>query len=100
MSLDKPNESNLLKAINYKDDLEMPPTGKLTSKDIDILTRWVKMGAPFPAGTVATKEAKTESKASADALGGISFDRRGLGARGLRYEKLDQLTMEVLLGVR
>src|SRR6266436_4355236 len=67
VSRDKPNESNLLKAINYKDDLEMPPTGKLAAKDIDILTRWVKMGAPFPAGAVATKKAKTESKAAGDA---------------------------------
>ena len=29
-----------------------------------------------------------------------AFDRPGLGARGLGYEKLDQLTIEVLLGVR
>src|SRR5437870_12425432 len=67
VSRDKPNESNLVKAINYKDDLEMPPTGKLAAKDIDILTRWVKMGAPFPAGAVATREAKAESKAAGGA---------------------------------
>jgi len=40
------------------------------------------------------------SKASADALSGIAFDRPGLGARGRRYEKLDQLATELLLGVR
>jgi xylose isomerase len=40
------------------------------------------------------------SRASADALKGFTFDRKGLGARGLGYEKLDQLTLEVLLGVR
>jgi xylose isomerase len=40
------------------------------------------------------------SKATADALKGYSFDRKALGARGLGYEKLDQLTLEVLLGVR
>ncbi len=40
------------------------------------------------------------SKATADALKGYTFDRKGLGARGLGYEKLDQLTLEVLLGVR
>jgi xylose isomerase len=28
------------------------------------------------------------------------FDRKALGERGLKYEKLDQLTVEVLLGVR
>ena len=29
-----------------------------------------------------------------------SFDRKALGARGLNYERLDQLTLEVILGVR
>jgi xylose isomerase len=29
-----------------------------------------------------------------------SFDRTGLAARGLKYERLDQLTMDILLGVR
>lgn len=29
-----------------------------------------------------------------------SFDRAGLAARGLKYERLDQLTMDILLGVR
>ncbi len=28
------------------------------------------------------------------------FDREALGARGLSYERLDQLTVELLLGVR
>jgi xylose isomerase len=28
------------------------------------------------------------------------FDREKLGARGLKYERLDQLTTELLLGVR
>jgi xylose isomerase len=40
------------------------------------------------------------SKATVDALRGYAFDRKALGARGLGYEKLDQLTLEVLLGVR
>ena len=30
----------------------------------------------------------------------VEFDRDALGKRGLPYEKLDQLTSEVLLGVR
>ena len=33
-------------------------------------------------------------------LKAASFDRKALGARGLRYELLDQLTVELLLGVR
>jgi len=35
-----------------------------------------------------------------DALLRQSFDRAALAGRGLAYERLDQLTMEVLLGVR
>jgi xylose isomerase len=34
------------------------------------------------------------------ALQSASFDRAALGARGLAYERLDQLTNELLLGVR
>ena len=40
------------------------------------------------------------SSQKADALKAETFDRSALGARGLRYERLDQLTVEVLLGVR
>jgi len=40
------------------------------------------------------------SRATADALKAATFDRKSLGARGLKYERLDQLTIEVLLGIR
>jgi xylose isomerase len=40
------------------------------------------------------------SAATADALKGYTFDRKAMGARGLAYERLDQLTVEVILGVR
>jgi xylose isomerase len=40
------------------------------------------------------------SRATANALKGHVFDRKALGARGLKYERLDQLTVEVILGVR
>jgi xylose isomerase len=36
----------------------------------------------------------------ASALKSENFDRRALAARGLQYERLDQLTVEILLGVR
>jgi xylose isomerase len=35
-----------------------------------------------------------------EALAGATFDRKRIAARGLGYEQLDQLTVEVLLGVR
>jgi xylose isomerase len=40
------------------------------------------------------------SSQKADALKAENFDRSALSARGLKYERLDQLTVEVLLGVR
>ena len=40
------------------------------------------------------------SSQKADALKAQSFDRSALSARGLKYERLDQLTVEILLGVR
>jgi xylose isomerase len=46
----------------------------------------------------AYKGQYTAEKAAA--LKAASFDRIAFGKRGLKYEKLDQLTVEVLLGVR
>jgi xylose isomerase len=40
------------------------------------------------------------SSAKANQLKAMTFDRVALGQRGLPYEQLDQLTMELLLGVR
>ncbi len=40
------------------------------------------------------------SKTAAQALVGEQFDRKAIAARGLDYERLDQLTTEILLGVR
>jgi xylose isomerase len=42
----------------------------------------------------------TYSAEKATALKAASFDRVALGARGLAYERLDQLTVELLLGIR
>ncbi|HSB09900.1 MAG TPA: xylose isomerase [Blastocatellia bacterium] len=40
------------------------------------------------------------SKANAAELQSRSFDRTSLASKGLKYERLDQLTMDLLLGVR
>ncbi len=39
-------ESTIIDAINY-DSLEMPPDGKLPKSQIDLLTTWIKLGAPW-----------------------------------------------------
>jgi len=53
--LDQPDESNLLKAVNYKGGLEMPPAGKLAPEQIDTLTKWVKAGLPMKKSGGAVK---------------------------------------------
>jgi len=48
VNLKEPDKSLLLAMISYKDiDHEMPPKAKLSQEDIDILTQWVKLGAPY-----------------------------------------------------
>jgi mono/diheme cytochrome c family protein len=44
----KPEEGFLVSAINYGDDYQMPPKGKLKGADIAALTEWVKRGVPWP----------------------------------------------------
>ena len=45
----KPEESPLVAAIRYEGP-EMPPKGKLAPRQVEALTQWVKMGAPWPGG--------------------------------------------------
>ncbi|MBM84053.1 MAG: hypothetical protein CMJ78_26165 [Planctomycetaceae bacterium] len=46
----KPDASLLISAIQYDPnaDFQMPPKGKLPSKEIAVLTEWIRRGAAFP----------------------------------------------------
>ncbi len=44
----KPGDSLLVKAIRHTDSPKMPPKERLPDREIDILTRWVQMGLPWP----------------------------------------------------
>ncbi len=64
----KPDESLLIEAILYGDDgYQMPPSGKLPQEIINNLTRWVKIGAPWPKeqapGTVKRQEFNLQERA-------------------------------------
>jgi xylose isomerase len=50
-------------------------------------------------GTTDVFKGKYTSEKAA-ALKAFSFDRAALGARGMQYERLDQLTIELIMGVR
>ncbi len=43
----KAADSPLVQAIRYE-SFEMPPSGKLPEREIEILTKWVEIGAPWP----------------------------------------------------
>ena len=43
-----PDGSRLIEAISYRQELKMPPSGKLPDEQIADLTSWIRMGAPDP----------------------------------------------------
>ncbi len=52
-----PDQSLLIKAVRYHDDLHMPPNGKLADKQIAALEQWVKLGAPWPGASATATDA-------------------------------------------
>ncbi len=52
----EPEKSKLIAAIRYGGDIEMPPKGKLPDEEISVLTRWVELGLPWPAGGDASEK--------------------------------------------
>ncbi|MCH8830379.1 MAG: hypothetical protein IID45_12455, partial [Planctomycetes bacterium] len=64
VSLKEPGKSLLIQVINYK-IYEMPPSKKLPQAKIDILTKWVKMGAPVSQADLKSKTAHAKKQAPA-----------------------------------
>jgi mono/diheme cytochrome c family protein len=62
IDLDSPQASLFLEAINYQ-SYEMPPSGKLPREQIQLLTRWVKVGAPWPDADSAPARPQREHEA-------------------------------------
>ncbi len=58
---DKPGESLLATAVEYSnDELQMPPSGKLSDEKIAALKKWIEMGAPWPDGYEAAPKAPAQ----------------------------------------
>ncbi len=51
-----PEKSLLVKAILQDGKLKMPKNKKLKRDEIDALTQWIKMGAPWPGGATPAKK--------------------------------------------
>jgi mono/diheme cytochrome c family protein len=55
----EPDRSLLVKAVRQTDDeIKMPPTAKLSNRQIDDLAQWVRMGAPWTGGDVVAAPVK------------------------------------------
>ncbi len=64
-----PDDSLIIQGIRYQDsDFEMPPKKKLPEKEIAVLEKWVKLGAPWPKNDT--------SVAQVDALGFTEKQRK------------------------
>ncbi len=63
----RPEESLMIQAVAHRhEELKMPPKGKLPEAEVALLTRWVAMGAPWPAGSGQGKVATAGTDAAAD----------------------------------
>ncbi len=61
----RPDASLLIKAVYGRDGLKrMPPKGRLTERELSILTRWIQEGAPDPRGGVAARLGGTTVEAA------------------------------------
>ena len=53
------SKSLMISAISYTDpDLEMPPTGQISSREIETLTGWIDAGLPWPTGVTLQSDAE------------------------------------------
>ncbi|MEX2558754.1 MAG: PSD1 and planctomycete cytochrome C domain-containing protein, partial [Pirellulales bacterium] len=71
----EPEKSLLIKAVRYADPLlQMPPSGRLAPREVDVLVEWVRMGAPDPRSEAAQPAApKEQYTVSAEARQWWSF---------------------------
>ena len=61
INLKNVDESLLIQAIRYEGDYEMPPDSKMPDAEIELLTEWVRRGAPWPTETAAAKQKSEEA---------------------------------------
>ena len=54
----KPKESLLISVINHDGFLKMPPKEKLPTSELALLSKWILMGAPWPATNTKTDISK------------------------------------------
>jgi len=65
--VNSPSESLLVEAIKYQ-GLEMPPDGKLKESEVEILTAWIAMGAPWTPGELVRPSARDHDEDENDEI--------------------------------
>ncbi len=60
----KPDESLLIEAVRYQNDLKMPPKGKLSDSDVAALVEWVRAGASWPSANASPDKAASSASTS------------------------------------
>jgi hypothetical protein len=70
----KPEQSRIITAAAYTDDdLQMPPDDQLSSAQVEVLTRWVRMGAPWPKGEASIQAPLAKQKKRQITAGDAAF---------------------------
>src|SRR5882724_4495355 len=64
ISLEKPEESLLIQAVEYAGRLKMPPGGKLKEEQLEDMRAWVQAGAPVPGAGAAAPVRPVSAAAS------------------------------------
>jgi len=62
ISLDSPRDSLLLRAVKYE-TFEMPPQRRLAKEEVDVLSLWARLGAPFDPDLESTRPAVAHAPA-------------------------------------
>ncbi|MFT5522816.1 MAG: mono/diheme cytochrome c family protein [Pirellulaceae bacterium] len=73
----KPDKSLLISAVMY-DELKMPPKGKLGNDDIELLKKWIELGAPVAASKLSSTVPRDVTGGVADQLWSLLPIRRPL----------------------
>ena len=86
-------KSLLVKAVSFRDpNLQMPPKQKLSDKEINSLTQWVKAGAAWP----ETIPKPSGDESSTTAIGDAFTDKRNPIRKLFRGERLDLWSLKKL----
>jgi hypothetical protein len=92
----KPADSLILQAVTHKRaDLEMPPKEKLTPKDVAVLERWIRDGAPWPESPVGAIAAPT--RLSKERIGDAWSDKRNPIVRIFGGQRLDLWSLKPIV---